>query len=93
MPAHWLLAIPVFGLVAWYVARAWPSNIATASIGILLTAIVLAGLVEPVGEYFLTGASAQWAFGRPRFVVLAAFVGTGLIAYLAALAFFQRRNT
>ena len=42
LPAHWLLAIPVFGLVAWYVVLAWPSNVLPASIAILAGAIILA---------------------------------------------------
>ena len=92
LPAHWLLAIPVFGLVAWYVMRAWPGKVLPISIVIPGSAIVLAGVVEPAGEYFLSGASAEWAFGLPRFIALAAFVGTGLVAYAIVLATFRREG-
>jgi hypothetical protein len=90
LPAHWLLAIPVFGLVAWYVVRVWPSKVPPASIAILASAIILGGVVEPAWEYFLGGASYEWAFGRARTVILAAFVGTGLVAYVAVVAFLRR---
>lgn len=91
LPGHWILAIPVFGLVAWYVARVWPSTVLTTSTVILGIAILLAGLIEPAWEYFLTGASFEWAFGSERNMALCMFVGTGLVAYLAVLSFFRRR--
>ena len=93
VPAHWLLAIPVFGLVAWYVVRAWPSKILPASLAILGSAIILGGVLEPAWEYFLGGASFEWAFGRTRNVILAAFVGTGLVAYAGLVAFLGNRST
>ena len=93
LPAHWVLAIPVFGLVAWYVVRAWSSKILPASIAILGSAIILGGVLEPAWEYFLGGASFEWAFGRTRNVILAAFVGTGLLAYAGVVAVLRRRST
>ena len=87
---HWLLAIPAFGLVAWYVARAWPSHVLRASVAILGSAIVLAGAVEPAWEYFLEDAPFEWAFGSTRTIALAAFVATGVAAYVAVLALLRR---
>ena len=92
LTAHWLLAIPVFGLVAWYVVRAWPSKLLPASLAILGSAIILGGVLEPAWEYFLGGASFEWAFGRTRNVILAAFVGTGFIAYTGFVAFLRNRS-
>jgi hypothetical protein len=83
---HWLWAAPVFGLVAWYVARAWPSQAIRASVWIVGGAVLLAGFVEPAWEYFLNGARFDWAFGRTRTMALAVFVLTGLVAYIAVLA-------
>jgi len=91
LPAHWLLAIPVFALAAWYVVRTFPSNILTASVAILAGAIILGGVIEPAWEYFLGDASYEWAFGRARTTMLASFVGTGLVAYVACVAFLRRR--
>jgi len=90
LPWHWLLAIPVFALVAWYVARVWPRQILRASIAIVASATVAAGVLEPAWEYFAEDATFEWAFGAVRNAALAAFVGTGLIAYIVALAAIQR---
>ena len=93
LPAHWLLAIPVFGLVAWYVVRVWPLSVLPASIAILGVAIVIGGVLEPAWEYFLGEASFEWAFGRTRNVILASFVGTGLLAYVAVAAILSRPSS
>lgn len=87
---HWLLAIPVFALVAWYVARSWPTHVIPASLAIVGSAIVVAGVVEPAWEYLVGDATFEWAFGRVRTTALAAFVGAGLLAYVAVLAFVRR---
>lgn len=87
---HWLLAIPVFAIVAWYVARSWPAQILPASLAIVGSAIVVAGVLEPAWEYVLEDATFEWAFGRVRTTALAMFVGTGLLAYVAVLGFLRR---
>jgi len=92
LPWQWLLAIPVFGLVAWYVARAWPNSVPSASVGIVGGAILLGGVIEPAWEYFLGDATFEWAFGRQRTTILVTFVGMGLVAYVAVLALMQRRR-
>ena len=91
LPWHWLLAIPVFALVAWYVSRVWSAQVTRASLVILGTAIVAAGLVEPAWEYWLDDATFEWAFGAARTQALAAYVATGLIAYVTTLVALQRR--
>ena len=93
LAAHWLLAIPVFALVAWYALRAWPWNMVRASIAIIGSAIMIGGVLEPSWEYFLGGATLEWAFGRARNTMLATFVGTGLLAYIAVVGFARRRST
>jgi len=45
---HWLSAIPVFALTAWYVCRAWPHRIAGASAAIIGGAALVAQVVEPL---------------------------------------------
>jgi len=92
LPAHWLLAIPVFGLVAWYVLRTWPSNVMWTSIAIIGSAIMIGGVLEPAWEYFLGGATLEWAFGRARNTMLATFVGVGLLAYITVVALVRRRS-
>ena len=82
---HWLLAVPVFALVAWYVARAWPGRLLRASLWIVGGAVLLAGVLEPAFEYFVGGAPFDWAFGHARTFALLAFVVTGVVAYVAVL--------
>jgi hypothetical protein len=86
LPWHWLLAIPVFALVATYVGRAWPWRIGATSLWIVGSAILLGGVIEPAFEYFVGGAPFAWAFGRERNIALASFVGTGLLSYLVVPA-------
>lgn len=90
LPWHWLLAVPVFGLVAWYVARAWPSNVLKASLWIVGAAVFLAGLVEPAWEYFLGDAPFDWAFGPIRNMALVTYLGTGLLTYVIVLGLLRR---
>lgn len=82
---HWMLAIPVFALTAHYVTRVWSNQILRASIMILGSALIAGGVLEPAWEYYIGGASFEWAFGAARNRALAAFVGTGLTAYLITL--------
>ena len=86
LPWHWLLAAPVFGLVAWYVTRKWPAQIFRASVCIVGGAVLLAGVVEPAWEYFVGDATIDWAFGPARTLALVAFVATGVVAYIIVLA-------
>lgn len=89
---HWLLAIPVFALAAWYVEAAWPRQLLRASLWIVGSAIVVAGALEPAWEYLVGGATFDWAFGPVRNKALATFVGTGLLSYVAVLALRARRR-
>jgi len=92
LPWHWLLAIPVFALVAWYVALSWPARVLPASLWIVGIAIVAGGVLEPAWEYFLGDAGWDWAFGPTRNTALATFVSTGLVTYVAVLAWLRRRT-
>ena len=89
---HWLLAVPVFALVAWYVARAWAGRLLRASLWIVGSAAVVAGVIEPAFEYFVGGAPYDWAFGPARTLALLSFVGTGVLAYVVVLLAVSRRR-
>ena len=91
-PWHWLLAVPTFGLTAWYVVRRRPRRLFAASVAIIGTATLLAGVVEPLWEMW-SGAPFAWTFGRMRLVPFAAFVATGLLSYAAVAAFAARAFT
>jgi hypothetical protein len=88
---HWVLAIPVFALTAWYVRRAWPGRRLAASLTIVGIASVLAAVVEPAWEYWIDGASFEWAFGRTRLAAFGAFLGAGAITHAALVVLTGRR--
>jgi hypothetical protein len=93
LPWHWLLAIPAFALVAWYVSRVWPAQVLRASVLIVGGAVIAGGVLEPAYEYCLEGATFDWAFGPARNAAAASYVGTGLISYLATLGVIRRRRS
>jgi hypothetical protein len=82
---HWLLAVPTFALTAWYVKRSWPDRLFDASLTIILTASLLAAIVEPAWEYWIDGASFNWAFGPLRIGAFAAFLLTGIVTQTGVL--------
>lgn len=92
LPFHWGLAIPAFGFVAWYVARAWPESTVRASLWIVGFAIVAGGFLEPAWEYYFADAGFDWAFGPVRNTALATFVATGLVTYTVVLSLLRRRR-
>ena len=89
---HWALAVPVFALAAWYAVRVWPMDIARASTWILGAAILMGGVIEPAWEYFVGGATREWAFGAVRNMALLTFTLAGLIAY-AFVVIVARRDS
>jgi hypothetical protein len=80
---HWLLAVPVCALTAWFVVRAWPEDVPRASLTIFGIATILAAGVEPAWEYWVEGASFEWAFGRVRLAAFAAFLAAGVLTHAA----------
>jgi hypothetical protein len=89
---HWVLAAPVFAVVAWYVARTWRGRVLGASVWIVGGAVLLAGVLEPAFEYFIGNAPFKWAFGADRNGSLVAFVATGLVAYIGVLLLVLNRG-
>jgi hypothetical protein len=85
LPWHWLLAVPLFALTAWYVARAWPARRLAGSVAILGLGIFVGAVVEPAWEYWIDGAEFEWAFGTVRNTAALQFTAAGLVSYVAAL--------
>jgi hypothetical protein len=88
---HWLLAVPVFALTAWYVSRAWPTQLVAASAAILGIGLFLGGVVEPAWEYWIDGSEFDWAFGPARNIAALQFTATGLVTYGLLLLVAGRR--
>jgi hypothetical protein len=89
---HWALAIPIFGVAAWLVARWMPERAGVRSAAIIGAAALLGGVLEPAWEYWLGGATFEWAFGRGRNQAFLAFTMVGICAWVAVFALMRRRS-
>jgi hypothetical protein len=88
---HWLFAIPVFALAAWYVWTRRPARPVAVSLLVLGLGTLIGAVLEPVYEYWLGGATFDWAFGPERTRAAVAFVATGVAAYIVTF-FLMRRG-
>lgn len=88
---HWLTAIPVFALLAWYVVRKWPDQVAGALVTALAIALVLAQGVEPLYESVVYDSHLSNAFSDARLDALAAFMVTGIATAALVIQFLPRR--
>jgi len=82
-PSHWLAAIPIFALAAWYIRRRRPALVLPASVASIAAAAVLAQVIEPLGEFAFYRWPLSQGFGRERLLAFAWFMGAGLAAYAA----------
>lgn len=92
-PWHWALALPLFAVAAWYVARRWPDATGRVSVGTIAAGVLLGQVLEPIGELVFYGWSLGESFGPERLGAFTWFVGAGLATYLAMLLALSRRRT
>ena len=92
LPWHWLLAVPVFAIAAWYVAGRRPLRPVAKSVLLLGAAVLLGAVVEPAYEYWLGGATYDWAFGPERTWGAVRYVATGLLTYAVIFALLRKRS-
>ena len=93
--AHWLLAIPIFALAAWFIARRWPPPdnpwrpaALTVALGILLGQVI-----EPLAEIIHYHATLAEELEPARLTAFAEFTVTGLVTMgLMLLALLRRRE-
>jgi hypothetical protein len=55
-------------------------------------ATLIGAVLEPAYEYFLGGATWDWAFGPERTWAAIAFVMTGIVAYAIPLMLLLRKD-
>ena len=91
LPWHWALAVPVFAIAAYYVARQNPRSPVKASALLLGGATLLGAVLEPSWEYWIGHAPYEWAFGPERTWGAVAFVATGVATYALTYMVLQRR--
>ena len=61
------------------------------SVVIILAASVIAGVIEPAWEYWIDGATFEWAFGALRLTHFATFLGAGLVTHALVLPLILRQ--
>lgn len=88
---HWVLAVPVFAVAAYWVLQQKPRSPVKASVLLLGAATLLGGVLEPAWEYWLEDAPYEWAFGPERTWGAIAYVATGMAAYAATYLVLRRR--
>ena len=89
---HWLFALPVFALTALYVRRVAPDPSVVVSIWLIGVAAIIAAVIEPMYEYYVGGATVEWAFGRTRLVAFAQFTAVGVVTHALVLALTRPRH-
>jgi hypothetical protein len=87
---HWAFAIPVFALAGWYAARRCPHRLGVVSASTLALAVLLAQVLEPLGEYVFFRWPLNQGFGPARQVAFGLFLAAGLPTY-ALVALTVRR--
>jgi hypothetical protein len=92
-PLHWLLAIPVFALAAWWVARRWPERPVAASVLNLGLALFLGQVLEPALETLFFREPLLRAWATPRWPVFFAFLAAGVGTYAVVLTLLLRSRS
>ena len=91
--AHWLLAIPIFALAAWYIARRWPppdNPWRPAALSVAL-GILLGQVIEPLAEIIHYQATLAEELKPARLTAFALFTATGLVTMGLTLWALARR--
>ena len=81
---HWLLAIPVFALLANYLSRQPSQQRWRGSALLILAGAFLGQVLEPLSE--LWGAPWSYAFSGIRWTAFAEFMAAGLLTLLVVMA-------
>lgn len=77
---HWLVALPLFALTAWYLKRRSGRPLAAGAVTIG-AAVFLGQVLEPLGEIALYHDAWSDVFSRERLAAFAWFMVAGIVAY------------
>ena len=89
--AHWLLAIPIFALAAWFIARRWPTNPWRPAALTVALGVFLGQVLEPLGEIIHFQATLAEELEPARLTAFALFTLTGLVTMGLTLWVLARR--
>ena len=77
---HWLVAVPLFALTAWYLNRRSGRPLAAGAVTIG-AAVFLGQVLEPLGEIALFHDAWSEVFSPERMGAFGAFMAAGIVAY------------
>jgi hypothetical protein len=91
---HWLLAIPVFFALAWWVTRRWPppERPFGPAIALALAGAVVGQVIEPLGEMLLFGDTFAEVYEPLRVQAFIWFFAAGMITLIVSLLVLRRRH-
>ena len=90
--AHWLLAIPIFALAAWFIARRWPEKPWRPAALTVALGILLGQVLEPLAEIIHYQATLADELEPTRLTAFALFTVTGLVTMSLTLLLLRRRR-
>jgi hypothetical protein len=89
---HWLIAVPLFAVAAWYLGRRseHPLTAGAITTGV---AVVLGQVLEPLGEHLFFSAPLSAVFAPDRLMAFATFMTAGVLSYWLMTWLLSRRPT
>lgn len=83
---HWVIAVPVFALIAWLVSREPAATRWRAAACIIVGGVVAGQLLEPLFEVLTDGVGWSWMLLDIRWTAFAEFMATGFVTFLLGMA-------
>jgi hypothetical protein len=93
LDAHWLLALPIFALVAWLVRRIWQDRLWPASAWNLGLAALGAQIVEPLIESLVYLRRVSVPLEPERWQAFVELMTAGLLTYIIVMAMMEKRDS
>ncbi|NNG15927.1 MAG: hypothetical protein HKM89_05540 [Gemmatimonadales bacterium] len=90
---HWLSAVPVFALMAWYAARTWPRRPVVAALALIGAGALLGQAVVPAGEMLMSGQSWSEVMRPIRVESFREFIAAGLLTSTVVLLWVRRASS
>jgi hypothetical protein len=87
---HWLLAVPMFALIAMWVTMLPPAGRWKASALIIGGGVLVGQFLEPLYEKLFDGGSWAEVLPPERWAAFGGFMAAGLLSYAAVMAFRSR---
>ena len=82
---HWVLALPVFAVLAALVSRGAANQRWHRSAWIVGGGVLVGQVLEPLTEWLTDGVTWRWMVNGPRWTAFAEFMAAGLLTFLGVM--------